>query len=114
MDDPVGQGAVYRRSGEEAHVAAQVVAAGLAERAGAARHAGLQSHAVADSEVADRGADRGDDARGLVADHHRRGEDEVPDTAVLPVVDVRAADADALDLDQAVGRTQRGDEWHAG
>src|SRR3954447_19783632 len=40
-----------------------------------------------------------------MAEDHRAGHDEVADPAVLVVVDVRAADADRLDLDHDLVRT---------
>lgn len=51
-------------------------------------------------------SDGGDDARGLVAEAHRRLKDECADCAVHPVVHVGTADAGELDgdLDIAVVR----------
>lgn len=88
------QRAVDRRRCTEAHLAAQVVMAGLAVAAEPARHAGLDGDAVADTQRADTLADSGDNAAGLVAQHHRRLHDVRADGAVRPVVHVGAADAD--------------------
>ena len=82
MDDRRAQDAVDRRRGPEAHGRVEVVhaeASGLAVRVGDAR---LHADAVADLQVRDLAADLDDDAGSLVAQHHRRADDERTDCAV--------------------------------
>lgn len=83
-----GQGAVDGGRGGELHLGAEVVPAGQAAGAAAARVARLDGDAVADLEGGDGVADLGDDAGGLVAQDHGLGQGELADAAMLPVVDV--------------------------
>src|SRR5215213_2765884 len=98
--DEVGEGSVYWRRGEEAHVRAEVVAACPALAAGAVRDAGLQGYALANvvfRRLFSQGHDR---SHRLVAEDKGLPDDERADAPLLVVVDVRAADADSPDLDQ--------------
>ena len=102
--DEVRERAVDRRRREEAHVLAEVVAAGAALAALAARHARLERHPVADGVARHPRADRHDPAGGLVAEDHRGLDDERADAPVLVVVHVGAADPDGGDLDEDLAR----------
>jgi len=103
------QGAVEGRGGGETHVLAEVVGAGLAAGAAAARHAGLEGDAVADGQRGHGRADGRHDAGRLVPEHHGRRHDELADRSVLPVVHVRAADARVGDAyEHVVGRGEGG------
>src|SRR5829696_7888936 len=98
--DEVGEGSVYWRRGEEAHVRAEVVAACPALAAGAVRDAGLQGYALANvvfRRLFSQGHDR---SHRLVAEDKGLPDDERADASLLVVVDVRAADADGPDLDE--------------
>ncbi|TKW55741.1 hypothetical protein CTA1_10678 [Colletotrichum tanaceti] len=109
-DPEAGEGAVVGGRGGEAHLGAEVVVAGEAVGAAAARVARLEGHAVADAERLDALAHLDDGAGRLVAEHHRVLDHEVPDGAVLPVVHVRAADARVVDgHEHIVGLRDRGD-----
>src|SRR5215212_9264980 len=98
--DVVGERAVDRRRGEEAHVRAEVVAARPALAAGPVGDAGLEGDPLAFlvlRRVFPEGYDR---PHRLVAEDKRLIDDERADAPLLIVVDVRAADADGPDLDQ--------------
>lgn len=62
-------------------------------------HAGLYADPVADSQVADVGANLDHPAGALMAEHHRLAHDERADLAVQVVVQVAAADADGVHRD---------------
>ena len=85
--------------GGEAHVRAKVVMSAQASFAVAARGSWLNSNLISDLQLVALLSNRGDYARGLVAETHRRLEDECADCAVNPVVHVRTADAGELDGD---------------
>jgi hypothetical protein len=83
-----GERAVNRRRGEEDHVPAEVVVAGTALPTGATRHARLEGYSLSEL-VSPRELPPADDgSRGLVAEHHWCGYNEVADPAVLVVVDI--------------------------
>src|SRR5215213_3504587 len=97
--DEVGEGSVYWRRGEEAHVRAEVVAACPALAAGAVRDARLQGYALANlvfRRLFSQGYDR---SHRLVAEDKGLPDDERAYAPLFVVVDVRAADADSPDLD---------------
>ena len=52
-----------------------------------------------DFKMSDFGADRGDEAGSLVAEHHRRVDDEISNSSMFVVVDVASTDANRLDGD---------------
>ena len=81
------------RAAVVAHVQAVVLQAELAVAALPARPARADRDPVADRQAADAGADRVDRARDLVAQHHRLLQADAAEAAVLPVVQVGAADA---------------------
>lgn len=99
-----GQGAVDGGRGGELHLGAEVVLARQAAGAAAAWITRLDGDAVADLEGGHGVADLSDDAGGLVAQDHGLGQGELADAAMLPVVDVRAADAGVCDGDEDVAR----------
>jgi len=100
--DVAGESPVDRRRREEADVGAQVVAAGAALGAAAARHAGLERDALTDGMLHGTWAALDDDAGDLMAEHERLLDDERPDPAVLVVVHVGPADTDRVHLDEHV------------
>ena len=81
------------RAAEEAHVAAQLLAALAAVVALAARMRRADGDLVADLDARDAGADRGDDAGGLVPGNQRLAHDEAAVAALEVVMEVGAADA---------------------
>ena len=78
---------------EEAHVAAELLAALAAVVALAARVRRAHRHLVADLDPGDAGADRGDGGRRLVARNQRLAHDEAAVAALVVIMDVRTADA---------------------
>ena len=102
-----GESAIDRWRSEEDHVPAQVVVAGAALPARAARHARLQRDTLPELMAPRQIPSADDNPRGLVAEHHGCIDDEVPDPTVLVVVDVRPADADRRHLDQDLPGTRK-------
>ena len=100
----LGQRAVVGRRGREGHVRAQVVLALLAAHAAPAGHAGFHGHLVAFFQRPHLVAHLHHGAGRLVAQHHGVLDDKVPDAPVLPVVDVGAADARVVDLEEHIVR----------
>src|SRR5215204_7153876 len=98
--DEVGEGSVYWRRGEEAHVRAEVVAACPALAAGAVRDPGLQGYALADLVLRRFLSEGHDRSHRLVAEDKGLRDDERADAPLLVVVDVRAADTHGPELDQ--------------
>ena len=86
-------------------IAAQVAAAGAAVAAVAAGDVALAGDAVADLEALHLGADLGDRADELVADGHRHRDRGLGPLVPVGDVEVGAADAGVVDLDEDVGRT---------
>jgi hypothetical protein len=76
-----------------AHVEAVVLQSHLAEAADTARAAGADGKVIADGEAGDVGRNFFDDTCHLVAQHHGLLETDGAESAVLVVVQVRAADA---------------------
>lgn len=104
------QGAVVGRGSGEAHLGAQVVAAGQAVLAAAAGVAGLEGDAVASLEGLHGVTNLDDGTSGLVAKDHGVLDDKVANGTVLPVVDVGAADTGVVDGDEnIVGVGELGD-----
>ena len=96
------QGPIAMREGlattAKAHIDAEVVpslSAVLALRVGRTRHAWFDGDALADAEVGDARAERGDDSRGLVPEYQRSLQSEVTVPTVRVVVVVRPAQARA-------------------
>eukprot|EP00053_Salpingoeca_punica_P012625 m.113208 g.113208 ORF g.113208 m.113208 type:complete len:844 (+) comp15994_c2_seq2:1106-3637(+) len=93
------------RSGPEPQLAADVVHAHACLLAVRVRHARLHADAVAHAQVLDVCTDLRDHTRALVAEDHRLLDNKGADGPMLVVVDVRAADAHAADVDaDVVGR----------
>lgn len=90
------------------HAAADVVAAGGAELARAARQADLERDAVAGGERRDRGPDGLHDAGGLVAEGERLEHEDVAVAEVVVVVQVGAAEAGGGDPDEDGGGGEGG------
>ena len=105
---------VDRGRREEHDIGAQVVAPGQALAAGSARHTRFQRDPLTDTSVMDCFTG-GDDGPGrLVPDDHGLVDHVGADPAMLVVVDVGAADADRVDLDQhltGTGRRHRSIEY---
>src|SRR5688572_1838256 len=99
----VSEAAVRPGAGQPARheVDAAVVLGAPAVEAGTAAERGLHQHLVTGARLADAGAQRDDFSAELVA-HDEAGRPRVG--AVEKAVDVAAADADALDLQQDVAR----------
>lgn len=97
-----GEGAVVGRGGGKDHVGAEVVLAGEAVGAAAARISGLESDAVADLEGLDLLADLDDGTGRLVAQDHGVCDDELANGAMDPVVDVGATDTSVVDGDDNI------------
>ena len=108
MGDILAEHAVIGRGGPEAHVLAEVVVAAQALLALHAGHAGLHADAVAGLEVLDVRAHLADHARGLMAEDEGELHLEIADGAGAIVVQVRAANAHGLNLDQHIIRANRG------
>ena len=94
MDDFRRQATVNRRGRPEAHLRIEIVVAAARSTGTPVRNARLHAHAVARFQTGDVAADRDHHARALVAEHHRRADDEGADVAVLVEMHVAAADAD--------------------
>jgi hypothetical protein len=92
----------------EAHVQAMILLAFLAVLADAAGAAGRDGDARAGCDVGDGRTDFGDLARDFMAQHHRFLDAHHAETAVMIVVQVRAADTAGLDLDLQLLRLQGG------
>ena len=92
---------------EEEHAPAQVQAPAAAVVALAAGVRGIDGDAVTRLHARDLGADRLDHARGLVPRHQRLADHEGADAAVLPVVQVGAADAAGAQAQPHVVRAER-------
>ena len=107
-DEPA-QRAVDRRSREESHVRAQVVATRRALPTASAGVLRLDRDPLADAAGVDPGADCGDPARQLMAEDHRLVDDEIADPTVAVVVDVGTAYADGGDLDEHLVGCRRRD-----
>eukprot|EP00754_Rhynchopus_humris_P039882 Rhum_TRINITY_DN22961_c0_g1::Rhum_TRINITY_DN22961_c0_g1_i1::g.176642::m.176642 len=90
---------VDRGGGEKGHVRTQVVLARLADAAVSTGEPGLEGDAVANLQRGTVGPNFLHDAGALVSEDHGSIAHEVADPSVLPVVDVAAADANALNLD---------------
>lgn len=86
-----------RRSGKDS-VGTEVIKAGAAVIAAAARNARLDSDAVADLDILHFAAHLDDDTGALVTKDDRALEDEVANATALPVVDVATADAGLLNV----------------
>ena len=84
----------------EAHVQAVVVLALLAVDAEAAGPGWIDGDAVTGFQSRHAASKRGDFTRHLVAEHHRLPKPHGAETAVVIVMQVRAADAAALDGDR--------------
>lgn len=110
-DVVLGEGTVVWGGGGKLHVDAEVVVSFLAALAETAGDSGLEGDTVTNLEVLDGWADLGDDAGGFVAEDHGGAEDKGADGAVGAVVDIGAADAGLLDLDEDVGGVDEGGDW---
>lgn len=87
------EGAVIWRRGSEDHGFTEVILAGAAIATPATRVAGLQGNAVASFERRDLVTDLDDGASRFVAEDHGITDDKVANGAMLPVVNIGAADS---------------------
>lgn len=103
-----------RRRRREHHIRTQIIPPGTAIVTVATRNPRLDGDAVADLQVRDGAPDRGDSPAGFVAEHDGAGEDEVPDAAPLPVVDVGHADASLGDAHEDIVGVLKGRDGESG
>ena len=107
MHDMRGQHAMHRRRRPEGHVGIDVVDAEFRGARGEIGHARLHADAVADLQPGHARARLDNRPRRLVAQHHRRLDDERANAAVGVIVNVAAADADRVDGDPNLAGTHR-------
>lgn len=93
---------MVRRRGRKHNVRVEVVSALSSHVVEPARHARLQGDASANARRQHAAPQLNDVATRLVAEHQRCAYDKVANTSALPVVNVRAADADARQRDADV------------
>lgn len=105
MSIVVAEGAVVGRRGSKGHLRAQVVFANLAHFTTTARHARLKSNTVAHLEISDALAKRSDNTSRFVAQHHGAVAYEMANSAVCPVMDIRATDTRRFDVDNDLAGT---------
>lgn len=82
------KGSVKGGSGSEQHGRADVVRAGLAEWAYAARDAGLNGHSIAGFKMLHGRADGVDEAGGLMPKDYGSVDDELANTTMGPIMDI--------------------------
>ena len=99
-----GQGAVDGGRGGEGHVGTEVVFSFFAALAAPAGDAGFHCDSVSFLEGLDLIADFDDSPCGLVTEDHGVLDHEVPYAALVEVVDVAAADAGEVDLEEDIMR----------
>jgi hypothetical protein len=103
------EGTIDRRGREEFDIWAQVVATKTAFVAPTARHSRFHRHRGSHRDVFDTLAKTGHHARGFVTEDQGTLDYKVSDPSVLEVVDIAAAYADGLDLDEHLPWTRLGD-----
>src|SRR5271168_1135865 len=81
------------RAAIETHIETMVLPALEAELARVAGEARVHRDPIADRDAASLGADGLDDARDLMAEHHRLAQPHDSEAAVIVIMQVRAADA---------------------
>lgn len=101
------QSAIERRSCSECHIRTQIVFPFSTSHASPAWHSRFHSHAVPDLQALHAIANVRDDPTRLVAKHHRRLDNELPNGSMDPVMDIGAADSSEFRVDNdIVGRYQ--------
>src|SRR5687768_13613715 len=103
MVDIITKRAMVGRCREEEDVGAEVVLTALhvivRDGITETRHARLDGNAVARLEMCHIGTDFDYSAGALMAQDHRLAHHEISDATMLPVMNIRAADADFVNLD---------------